>query len=349
MSAKPVEQSGKVVTLNRRARHPRRGAWTSATDKLDARVADLERRLNLFDRRLAEFDRRYSRFPIGPVLALALICSIFAHAFLLFGVGFTMPDPKSLRDRAPSLDIVLVNAKSQSKPAKADVLAQHNLAGGGNTDAKARAKSPLPALTRNTDTTELRLAQKRVAQLEQEAQRLLSRKGTAEVVQSRRQTGPVTESTPEKGPVVDSADLIQRSFATARLEAQVSKEWNAYQERPRRKFIGARAQEYRFARYVDDWRQKIERIGELNYPQAARDSGVYGSLVATVSIRANGTLERIQIDRSSGNRLLDDAARRIVTLAAPFAAFPSDIARDTDILHITRTWTFTRSDQFVGQ
>lgn len=342
MSAKRVEQSGKVVTLNRRARHPRRGAWTSATDKLDARVADLERRLGAWD-------RRYAGLTIRARIGVSGTVSVLLHLFLLFAVGFTMPDPKSLQDRAPSLDIVLVNAKSQSKPAKADVLAQHNLAGGGNTDAKARAKSPLPALTRNTDTTELRLAQKRVAQLEQEAQRLLSRKGTAEVVQSRRQTGPVTESTPEKGPVVDSADLIQRSFAIARLEAQVSKEWNAYQERPRRKFIGARAQEYRFARYVDDWRQKIERIGELNYPQAARDSGVYGSLVATVSIRANGTLERIQIDRSSGNRLLDDAARRIVTLAAPFAAFSSDIARDTDILHITRTWTFTRSDQFVGQ
>lgn len=342
MSAKPVEQTGKVVTLNRRARHPRRGAWTSATDKLDARVAELERRLGVWD-------RRYAGLTIRARIGVSGIVSVVLHLFLLFAIGFTMPDPKSLQDRSPSLDIVLVNAKSQAKPAKADLLAQHNLAGGGNTDAKARASSPLPALTRNTDTTELRLAQKRVAQLEQEAQRLLSRKGAPEVAQSQRQTRTVAEPTPEKGPVVDSADLIQRSFAIARLEAQVSKDWNAYQERPRRKFIGARAQEYRFARYVDDWRQKVERIGELNYPQAARDAGVYGSLVATVSIRANGSLERIQIDRSSGNRLLDDAARRIVTLSAPFAAFPSDIARDTDILHITRTWTFTRSDQFVAQ
>lgn len=130
--------------------------------------------------------------------------------------------------------------------------------------------------------------------------------------------------------------LSSAACAIARLEAQISKDWNAYQERPRRKFIGARTQEYRFARYVEDWRQKIERIGELNYPQAAREQRVFGTLVATVSIRSNGSLERVQIDRSSGYKLLDEATVRIVTMAAPYSAFPEDIARDTDVLHITR-------------
>ena len=87
----------------------------------------------------------------------------------------------------------------------------------------------------------------------------------------------------------------------------------------------------------------------MNYPQAAREQRIYGSLVATISIKANGSLERIQIDRSSGNKILDEATVRIVTLAAPYSVFPADIARDTDILHITRTWTFTRADHFVSQ
>jgi protein TonB len=142
---------------------------------------------------------------------------------------------------------------------------------------------------------------------------------------------------------------MQRSLAIARLESQISKEWNAYQERPRRKFVGARTEEYRFARYIEDWRQKVERIGELNYPQAARDQRIYGSLTATVSIRADGSLERVQIDRSSGNKVLDDATVKIVKLAAPYAALPPDIARDTDVLHISRTWTYTRADRFVSQ
>ncbi|MGE0556712.1 MAG: energy transducer TonB [Burkholderiales bacterium] len=337
MKSKPVAN---VVTLPRRAKHPRRGSWAGAVDRLDIRVAELERRI-------ADFDRRYAQMTIRARFGAAGVLSLLVHAFVIFGLTFTMPDLRGLQNTAPPLEVVLVNTKSQAKPRKADALAQHNLDGGGNTDAKQRAKSPLPAITRDTQTTELQLAQKRVAELEQEAKRLLARKDKPEVRSAPAK--PETQVPSEPAPVADSTELLQRSLAIARLEAQISKDWNSYQERPRRKFIGARAQEYRFARYVEDWRQKIERIGELNYPQAARDQRIYGSLVATVSIKANGTLEKIQIDRSSGHKLLDEATIRIVTLAAPYSAFPANIARDTDILHITRTWTFTRADQFVSQ
>ena len=338
MSAKP---SAKVVVLPRRARHPRRGSWGGAVDKLDARVAELERRI-------ADFDRRYARMTIGSRFGAAGAISILLHAFVVFGLTFTVPQLKELQNMAPPLAVVLVNAKSQTRPQTADALAQHNLDGGGNTDAKQRAQSPLPAITKDTETTELQVAQKRVAELEREARQVLARTGVNSQVESAP-TKAAPQLVPEKAPSVDGHDLVQRSLAIARLEAQISKDWNAYQERPRRKFIGARTQEYRFARYVEDWRQKIERIGELNYPQAAREQRVFGTLVATVSIRSNGSLERVQIDRSSGHKLLDDATVRIVTMAAPYSAFPEDIARDTDVLHITRTWTFTRADQFVSQ
>ena len=137
----------------------------------------------------------------------------------------------------------------------------------------------------------------------------------------------------------------------ARLEAQISRDLDNYQKRPRRTFVGARTQEFRLARYIDDWRVKIERIGEMNYPQVARDQKVYGSLLVTVSIRSDGALESVEINRSSGVKLLDEAAVRIVRLAAPVAPFPQDIAREkvTDVLSITRTWMFTRSDQFVSE
>jgi protein TonB len=142
---------------------------------------------------------------------------------------------------------------------------------------------------------------------------------------------------------------MQRSLEIARLEAKISRDWDAYQQRPRRTYIGARTQEYRFARYIEDWRQKIERIGDLNYPQGARDQRLYGSLVVTVAIKSDGTVEQIDINRPSGHKLLDEAARRIVELAAPFSAFPPAIAKDTDILHITRTWTFTPADRFKSE
>lgn len=337
MSIKPAS---KVIQLPRRAKHPRRGSWGGAVDRLDARVAELERRI-------AEFDRRYAQWTVRTRFGAAGAVSLLVHAFVIFGLTFTMPKLRELENQATPLSVVLVNARTQARPQSADAMAQHNLDGGGNTDAKQRAQSPLPAITRDNETSELKVAQKRVAELEREARQVLAKAGVSRIDSSPAK--PQQQPAPEKAPAVDGNDLVQRSLAIARLEAQISKDWNAYQERPRRKFIGARTQEYRFARYVEDWRQKIERIGELNYPQAAREQRIYGSLVATVSIRANGSLERVQIDRSSGHKLLDEATVRIVTQAAPYAAFPEDIARDTDILHITRTWTFTRADQFVSQ
>ena len=338
MSYKPASN---VVPLPRRAKHPRRGSWGGAVDRLDARVAELERRI-------AGFDRRYAQMTVRMRFGAAGVVSLLVHAFVIFGLAFTVPDLRELKNLTPPLEVVLVNTKSQAKPQHADALAQHHLDGGGNTDAKQRAKSPLPAITRDTQTTDLKLAQKRVADLEREARQVLTRAGATSQVDSTA-AKPAPQPVPDKAPTADTAELMQRSLQIARLEAQISKDWNSYQERPRRKFIGARTQEYRFARYVEDWRQKIERVGELNYPQAARDQRIYGTLVATVSIKANGSLERIQIDRSSGYKLLDDATVHIVTMAAPYAPFPESIARDTDILHITRTWTFTRADQFVSQ
>jgi protein TonB len=139
--------------------------------------------------------------------------------------------------------------------------------------------------------------------------------------------------------------MAQRTLEVMRLEAQIAKEMDAYQKRPKRKFIGARAEEFRFARYVEDWRLKVERVGNLNYPEAAREQKLYGSLLLTVSIRADGSIEDIELNRSSGHRLLDAAAIHIVEMAAPYSAFPPDIRRDTDVLHITRTWTFTKGDE----
>ena len=134
----------------------------------------------------------------------------------------------------------------------------------------------------------------------------------------------------------------------AQLQARISQQWDEYQKRPKRAFVGANVKEYAFARYVEDWVTKVERVGNVNYPEAARRQGLYGSLKLTVSIHADGRIEKVDIDRSSGSKILDAAAIRIVELAAPYARFPDDMREKADILSITRTWTFTRSDQLVG-
>ena len=101
--------------------------------------------------------------------------------------------------------------------------------------------------------------------------------------------------------------------------------------------------EYRYSQYLEDWRLKVERIGAMNYPEEARGK-FFGTLVMSVALRPDGSVERIIVLRSSGNKVLDDAAKRIVMIASPFAPFPPDIRKETDYLDITRTWSFTRGN-----
>lgn len=149
------------------------------------------------------------------------------------------------------------------------------------------------------------------------------------------------ESPPDKpGSAGTQPDLAQAAREMARLETEIDRE-KAEFGNPRRKFLGARIEEYRFAKYIDEWRQKLESIGTANYPEAARGK-LYGSLVVTVTIGADGSLLKPpQIERSSGHKTLDDAIFRIIQLAAPFKPFPPEIRRDTDVIVITRTWYFT--------
>jgi len=311
--------------------------------KLDARVAELEERMTAFDRRIAVLGR-HARIQVSTVI------SVVVHAVIIFGISFTMPDRLRLDHLNQPLEVTLVNSKTAEQPVKPAALAQANLDGGGNTDEKVHAASPLPVPVEHKPMPEVTMAEKRVEALEREAKRLMTqaKKTPAAVPPPQPKAQPKAAAVkPEESP--NAAEIMARSLEIARLEARISKQWNAYQQRPRRRFIGARTREFRFARYIEDWRLKVERIGELNYPQAAREQKIYGSLVATVSIRADGSLERVDINRSSGQKVLDRAAIRIVHLAAPYAPFPPDIAKDTDILSITRTWLFTREDQFKSK
>ena len=280
---------------------------------------------------------------IKQPLTAALAFSLALHAFALFGVGFALPDPRKAADFLQPLQVVLVNSKSRARPAKADALAQHNLDGGGNTPEDRRAKTPLPALKDGKQFTPEQSA-RHVQQLEQESKRLLTQ---IKSIHSVAQENNLQEQ--QERERTNGEDLLQRSLEIARLEAQISKDQDTYQKMPRKKFIGSRTQEFRFAQYIEDWRIKVERIGNLNYPEQARQQKIFGSLQLTVAIRADGSVENIEVSRSSGQRLLDAAAQRIVKLASPFAAFPPDIRRDTDILSITRTWTFTSSDRLESE
>jgi len=279
------------------------------------------------------------------LLAATLAASIVLHAVVL-ALKFS-PFDLSVFDRSgPPLEVALVNAKSKTKPTKAEILAQHHLDGGGNTDANRRAKTPLPVLPKESNSTELAVATQKVETLEKETKELMTQLRSAAAVAP---IVPNPTDVPEPPLLPSAAEIMQRTLEAVRLEAQISKEMDAYAKRPKRRFVGARAEEYRFARYVEDWRLKVERVGNLNYPENARTQKLYGSLLLTVGIRADGSVESIAVDRSSGQKMLDLAAQKIVEMASPYAPFPSDIKRDTDILYITRTWTFGPGDSLTSQ
>jgi len=284
--------------------------------------------------------------PSSRSFALALGLSIFLHAVVL-SIHFKLPD--IIRDKylAAPLEIVLVNSKTRAKPVKADVLAQANLDGGGNTDEKRRAKTPLPVLKEAEPGADAKRAARRVQELEAQQLQMVTQVQAAKSVTPAEQPKPASaaEAPPRQ---VSGQDLATSALAIARMEAQISRRLEEYNQRPRKAFVGSRAQEYRFAQYVEDWRLKVERIGNLNYPDDARGR-VYGSLVLSVSINADGKLDTVEVQRSSGHPVLDRAAERIVQMASPYASFPANIKRDTDILVITRTWTFAPGDKLFGE
>lgn len=272
----------------------------------------------------------------------AISASFFLHAFLIGGVVFVMPEVKHNPIKEP-LEIVLVNQKTKTAPSKVDVLAQVNSDGGGNTDAKQRSKSPLPA-TSEEIALEQTVEQQKA--LEAQAEKMMTRL-KADWSMPNADAKPRDKS--DKG--VDQQQLKQQARELAAQAAQISKDYNAYQEKPRKAYVGARAKQTSVALWADGWAQKVERVGTFSYPIDANGKKLRGSLRVTVEINHDGSILNAQVDRSSGNKALDEAALRILRLAAPFSRLPLDMVDDTGkpatVLVITRTWVFGR-DSTLG-
>ncbi|MGB0128387.1 MAG: TonB family protein [Rhodocyclaceae bacterium] len=282
--------------------------------------------------------------PANRGLVLALAVSVFVHAVVL-SIHFRLPERLLNKVRDSQLEVVLVNAKSASKPADPQARAQANLDGGGNTDENRRAKTPLPPLRTPESGTDLIQAQQKLREVEAQQRKLMTQLKSQKALPSDPKRNTEAEETPRPA---SGVDLAQNALAMARMEAQIERQVEEYNKRPRKKFIGARTSEAVEAQYVEDWRHKVERVGNFNYPAEARGK-LYGNLVLSVAIRADGEVESVDISRSSGHKVLDSAARRIVELAAPFGAFPPKLRQNVDILVITRTWAFTKSDQLQAE
>lgn len=264
-------------------------------------------------------------------LALMLFIAAAFHALIILGIGFeafdrTPPDPDT-----PTLDITVVNPNEAPPPEDYDYLAESSQDGAGNTEEKVHPQQQLIEQAPPVTRSESKPAPTRVLSSDDSPHK------------TELQTEPEPEQESEQ---TNAAELINRSMEMLTLNQQINQSLLAYSKAKKKsKFISSRTREFKYASYMRDWVQKVERVGELNYPDSARRQRLSGKLIVQVALYPNGNVREITIRKPSGHKILDDAAVRIVKLAAPFAPFPENIKKETDILYITRTWVFTSGNR----
>ena len=277
-------------------------------------------------------------------MSLTVFFALAIHAILILGISFDLMDSNS--DVITTMEITLVHQRSTEEPDEADYLAQANQLGGGTQQSKSRPSSPFsnplpipekgfaPNSRQAMTPPHFKEAQKQteIMSVDQSNQRINS--------QQFKEETPVTTKT------LTAAQLFERSQQIAKLSAEINKLKEAYQQTPKHTWVhGANAKKYRFASYMDAWRAKVERIGNLNYPQLVKRNKLTGSLLLDVAINPDGSIHSARITRSSGYRELDQAALRIVNMSAPFPPLTKDILKDTDVLHIPRVWRFQQGSR----
>jgi protein TonB len=280
-------------------------------------------------------------------LGFTLFLAAVLHIALILGVGFSLADPEQI---SRTLEITLSTFKSETKPKEADFLAQDNQQGSGSLDHKATPKTTELAPFQDTQINKVvppSAPKATPAPAEAPKAAVATTRPKPEKTPAKREERqPEPDPVPQKAPEFDSAQL---SSEIASLEAELSTERELYAKRPKiHRLNAASTMRDKGAWYKDDWRKKIERVGNLNYPDDARRQRIYGSLRLLVSINRDGTLYEVQVLESSGQQVLDQAALRIVRLAAPFAPFSGDLA-DIDRLEIIRTWRFERGDKLSSR
>ncbi|WP_437879365.1 energy transducer TonB [Pseudomonas sp. LRF_L74] len=277
-------------------------------------------------------------------LGFTLLIAAVIHLALILGVTFTVATPSDL---SKTLEITLSTFKSDEKPKNADFLAQNNQQGSGTLDHKAAPKTTEQAPFQDTEVKKVTPPAAPPPAQKKEAPKAAV--ATRSPQKEKAPTRTEKTKTQESAPPAPTIDREQLSSEIASLEAELAQEQQAYAKRPKiHRLNAASTMRDKGAWYKDEWRKKVERIGNLNYPEEARRKRIYGSLRLLVSINRDGSLYEVTVLESSGQPALDQAAQKIVRLAAPFAPFSGDLA-EFDRLEIIRTWRFERGDHLSSQ
>jgi periplasmic protein TonB len=276
-------------------------------------------------------------------LGVAILFSLIVHAVVILGIGFDFLKPAP---SVPTLDVTLLNASNAETPDKADFLAQAANAGGGDADRARRPGSPFngPLPVADPGIAPAPVLPASPPQRTASGPHVLVTRAPANTrMPQQRDSRDQPQASPRPSDIP-----IDRQLAMARLTQEVRRQEQSYARRPRRKYISANTRQYAYAAYMQAWVNRIERVGNLNYPDAARRRRLHGQLMLTVALARDGHVEGVVVNQGSGYRVLDDAAIRIVHLAAPYPPIPRE--RDgsghwVNELYITRTWEFLPNDR----
>lgn len=280
-------------------------------------------------------------------LGFTAFVALLVHAVVILGVTFSA---YSRHKAPPTIEVTLAQSAEPTPPEQADYLAQHNQQASGTLEKKAELTTDKradfadttirevnPELQRRKVVNEVVENEQVVTTSKQTAQRVAQDKPTKEQQKRREKGGKDEEDTVPNNEI-------------ASLKAKLAQQRQAYAKRPRIKTITSVATRASVdAEYLNLWQERIELIGNLNYPEEARRQKLYGQLRLMVSLLPDGTVHKIEILHSSGQRILDDAAIRIVRLSAPFAPFPPELRKDVDQLEIIRTWKFEKGNRLTSE
>ena len=278
-----------------------------------------------------------------------LFLAVLFHAFIIFKIGFTMPE--KIKQQTQTLDIIINPITTDHKVKKADYYAQSNQQGGGQQESKDKpsnviATSPeMPLIA----VEKLDLIKKPVAikPLENSSKSQLSVAANSKLTANKlrvkkNKVKPKEHKKILEKPLITSAYLTNLKQQIIDLEADIDSKTRVYSRKGKQKYVNASTAKVLDAQYIRQWTRKIERIGNLNYPTQARKKNLSGKLILAVTINAQGKLINIKVQKSSKHKILDDAARRIVKLSAPYAPIPKEVLQGNSALVITRTWLFTQ-------
>jgi protein TonB len=280
----------------------------------------------------------YDRLSFTIFLALAF------HGLLIFGIVFELSKPD---ESAPSVTVTLSTSESSKAPDEADFIAQDNQLGSGTLeDAQQITTNKLSPFSSQTIKAVDPINESRAAVAKPIENTTITsinattftEKSDSSIDQAEAQLGK------------DFRDIQSLSREIASLNAKLDKQRQQYAKRPRELVLtAASTKKAKDAAYLNEWTRKVELVGNQNFPAEAIRDEITGSLSLQSIIKWDGTLIKAEILKSSGKRLLDDAALQIIHRAAPFLPFSPELRKDFDQMAIIRTWNFEISGLSTSQ